>query len=91
MIRLDYKGKKPLSPEAQSQKEVEFAVENAKLQLSSDILATKRAIAEQETVLSEIKTTYPLNTQDYVNHSSELASLKEGLTILESLFKELGF
>lgn len=91
MIRLNYKQKTFLSTEAQSQKEINFAVEDAKLQLSSDILATKRAIAEQETILSEIKTTYPLDTQNYVEYSSKLASLKEGLVILEALSKELGF
>ena len=63
MMRLDFKNQKPLASEDLSQQEVQFAVEETKQQLNSDILATKRAIFEKEKCLSEIKTTYPLDAK----------------------------
>ena len=89
-MRLDFKNQKPLANEELSQREVQSAVEKTKLQLASDILATKSAIADVEEEIEVIKTTYPLNTQQYVNKVSELTGLKEGLKQITNLQKELG-
>ena len=60
-MKLDYKNRKPLSSEAQDQKEVEFAVQNTKLQFEADKLATQRAIAEYKEKLDSLKSDYPIN------------------------------
>lgn len=89
-MRLNFKEQKPLANEELSQREVQSAVEKTKLQLASDILATKSAIADVEEEIEVIKTTYPLDTQQYVNKVSELTGLKEGLKQITNLQKELG-
>ena len=89
-MRLDFKNQKPLANEELSQREVQSAVEKTKLQLASDILATKSAIADAEEEMSVIKTTFPLDAQKYVNKVSELTGLKEGLKQITNLQKELG-
>ena len=89
-MRLDFKNQKPLANEELSQRELQSAVEKTKLQLASDILATKSAIADVEEEISVIKTTFPLDTQKYVDKVSELIGLKEGLKQITALQKELG-
>lgn len=88
-MRLDFKNQKPLASEDLSQQDVQFAVEDAKQQLNSDILATKRAIFEKEKAIAEIKTTYPLDVKAYVEISAELDGLEDGLKRIKALQKEL--
>ena len=88
-MRLNFKEQKPLANEELSQQDVQFAVEDAKLQLNSDILATQRAIAEKKAVIAEIKTTYPLDSYKYVETASELEGLEDGLKKIKALQKEL--
>ena len=90
-MRIDFKNQKPLSEEEASQKDVQFAVEQTKLELQSSILATSQSIANSEAQLAEIKTTYPLDIDNYVKVNNELIGYKEGLKMLENLQKELGF
>ena len=89
-MRLNYKTKKALSQEETSQKDIKLAVEKAKLQLASDILATKSAISDTADKLDELKTTYPLDTPAIVEHMAKLESLQDGLKKLEELKDELG-
>ncbi len=90
-MKLNYKEKKLLSEEEKSQKDIEFAVDSTKLQLYADILTTKHGISEVENELREIKTTYPFDTEKYIEKVSELDGLKDGLNKLEELKKEFGF
>ena len=82
-MKLDYKNRKPLSSEARDQKEVEFAVQNTKLQFEADKLATQRAIAECKEKLDSLKSDYPINIQAII-------TAQEDLKNLEILQKELG-
>jgi molecular chaperone DnaK (HSP70) len=88
-MKIDYKNKKLMSSEEMTQKEIEFKVESAKLQLQSDILATKQSKAEVEAKLEAAKHTYPLDTQTIINCQWELESYTDGLNRLEELMKEL--
>ena len=88
-MRLDFKNQKPLASEDLSQQDVQFAVEDAKLQLNSDILATQRAKKKKKAVIAEIKTTYPLDVKAYVEVSAELDGLEDGLKRIKALQKEL--
>ena len=89
-MKLNYKEKKALSSEELSQKEVSRAVENAKLQLQSDILATQSALEDKKQELDDAKTTYPLRSIDIVNLITEVEGLEDGLKKLKALQEELG-
>ena len=90
-MRVDFKNKKLLSQEETNEKDVLFAVEEAKLQLSADILATKRSLETKKADLEVAKTTCPLDTTKIVELMEEVESLKKGIKNLEALQKEFGF
>ena len=89
-MKLDYKNRKPLSSEAQDQKEVEFAVQNTKLQFEADKLATQRAIAEYKEKLDNLKSDYPINIQAIITTQEDLKNLEAGLEAIKNLQKEFG-
>lgn len=88
-MKIDYKNKKLMSSEEMTEKEVEFKVESAKLQLQSDILATKQSKAKAEAELEAAKHTYPLDTPKIIECQAEVEAYAEGLVKLEALMKEL--
>lgn len=88
-MKIDYKNKKLMSSEEMTQKEVEFKVESAKLQLQSDILATKQSKAEAEAKLETVKHTYPLDTQAIIDCQWDVECYTDGLNRLEALLTEL--
>ena len=90
-MRIDFKNAEALSSEEVSQKEVKYAVENAKLQLQSDILATESALADKKAELDEAKTTYPLDSLNIVNLEIEVENLEDGLLRLKKLKDEFGW
>jgi hypothetical protein len=89
-MKLNYKEKKLLSEEVKTSQEVEFAVKDASLQLQADILETEKQLSSKENKLKDLKTSYPLNTQEIVNCISDIRCLEEGLKILKDLKGELG-
>ena len=89
-MKLDYKNRKLLSSEVQDQKEIEFAVQNTKLQFEADKLATQRAIAELNKKLDNWKSAYPINIQAIITAQEDLKNLEAGLEAIEVLQKELG-
>ena len=89
-MKLDYKNRKQLSSEVQDQKEVEFAVQNTRLQFEADKLATKRAIAEYQEKLDNLKSDYPIDIQEIITTQGELKNLQAGLEAIIALQKELG-
>ncbi len=90
-MKINYKERKLVSEEQKSQKDIEFAVENAKLQLSSDILATKQELATKEAALEDAKSDVPLNTECIINLMADVEALKDGVKKLEALKKEFNF
>ena len=90
-MRLNFKEGKALSSEELSQKEVNRAVENAKLQLAADISATKYALADKKDELEVAMTTSPLNTKTIIDLQVEVENLEDGLSRLEKLKKEYGW
>ena len=90
-MRINYKEKKLLSQEETNSQEVAFAVEDAKLQLQSDILATKKSLEAKKSELQDAKTAYPLNVEKIISLSSEIEGYEDGLKKLKSLQEELGF
>ena len=90
-MRLNFKEGKALSSEELSQREVNRAVENAKLQLTADISATKYALADKKDELEVAMTTSPLNTKTIIDLQVEVENLEDGLSRLEKLKKEYGW
>lgn len=87
-MRLNFKEGKALSSEELSQREINRAVENAKLQLAADISATKYALADKKDELEVAMTTSPLDTKTIINLQVEVENLEDGLSRLEKLKKE---
>ena len=90
-MKIDYKNKKLLTPDETVEKEVQFMVEETKLQLQSDILATKRDLEKAKANLASLKNDYPLNPQAIIEVQLNVESLEDGLKRLDTLSNELGF
>ena len=90
-MKVNYKEKKVLSQEEENQETLEFALEDTALNLRSDILATKRALAKAKKELSEAKTEYPLDIEFIMKKTDEIEGWKTGLKTLTDLQKDLGF
>ena len=90
-MKVDFKNKKLMSSEDLDQKAIEFAVNEAKLQLSADILATEKSLASKKSELADAKCTTPLNATNIVNLQIEVEGLEDGLKRLHNLAKEFGF
>ena len=88
---IDYKNQKLVSSEEKTTAEVQYAVEDTKLQLKSDLLATKKALAEKKAELTQLKQTYPLDVQNILDVQEEIESLKAGVKAIEKLETEFGF
>ena len=89
-MKLDYKNRKQLSSEVQDQKEVEFAVQNTRLQFEACKLATKRAIAEYQEKLDNLKSDYPIDIQEIITTQEYLKNHQAGLEAIVDLQKQLG-
>lgn len=89
-MKLNYKTKTLLSTEEQETKSVEYAIEETKLELLSDILATKQSLKTKQAEFEDAKTTYPLNVMKLANLREEITTLEEGLKFLNELQTELG-
>ena len=90
-MKINYKEKKILNQEEISNKDVEYAVEETKLKLQSNILATKRDLQISENTLQELKTTYPFQVDKYFEELENNLSIKKGLDELNKLKEEFGF
>ena len=90
-MKINYKEKALLSPEDNAQKEVEFMVEDQKLQFQSDLLATKRDLATAKAKVEDLKTDYPLDLGAIIEAQLEVEALEDGLSRMEKLQEEFGF
>ena len=90
-MKINYKEKALLSAEDNAQKEVEFMVEDQKLQFQSDLLATKRDLATAKAKVEDLKTDYPLDLGAIIEAQLEVEALEDGLSRMEKLQEEFGF
>ena len=74
----------------QDQKEIEFAVQNTRLQFEVNKLATQNAIDECKEKLDDLKSDYPIDIQAIITAQEDLKNLEAGLEAIEVLQKELG-
>ena len=90
-MKVNFKERKLVSSEELDQKEVQYAVDEAKLQLQSDILATEKSLAVKKAEYEDAKQTVPLDSTKIVNLQIEVESLEDGLKRLNNLKKEFAF
>ena len=90
-MKVNFKERKLVSSEELDQKEVQYAVDEAKLQLQSDILATEKSLAAKKAEYEDAKQTVPLDSTKIVNLQIEVESLEDGLKRLNNLKKEFAF
>ena len=86
---LKYKDRLLQSDQDKAQKEVEFQVKQAMLQLDADLLATEQSLAENEELLNRLLSTYPFDVQAIINTKTAIAELEAGIEELKKLKKEL--
>ena len=90
-MKINYKDKKFISPEEVESKEVEFMVEDAKLQFQKDLLETKRALQDSQMDLNDLKTDYPLDVQTIIDKQIEVENYKDAVERMNKLAEEFGF
>ena len=84
-----YKALLSMSQNDKDAANIEFNVENAALQLQSDILATKKAITEANKAVSTAMGTYPFNSESIKQAEIRLEGLEDGLKRLVRYQKDL--
>lgn len=87
--QLKYQERLLQSDQEKVQEDVQFQVEQAKLQLDADLLATKQSLADSEKELNNLKSSYPLNPSHIIKVKGTVSELKKGIEELVALQKEL--
>ena len=90
-MKINYKDKKFISPEEIESKEVEFMVEDARLQFQKDLLETKKELSASQLILNDLKTEYPLDVQAIIDKQVEIENYEDAIERMEKLSKEFGF
>jgi hypothetical protein len=73
------------------QSQLEYAIEETKLELQASILATKKQLEEAKVRLENVKQEYPINFQNIIDAQLEVRDYSDGLRALTDLQKEFGF
>jgi hypothetical protein len=68
---------------------LQYQEDEVKLQLQSDILATKKSLGTSKKRLADEKGAYPFNASKVIELQLEVEGLEDGLKRLEKLEKEL--
>ena len=89
-MRIDYKNQTLLSQEEKNAQDVQFAIQEAKLQLASDILETQRQLASAKKDLEDAKTLFPFCSKTIIAAMANVDGYQKGLDALLNLQKELG-
>lgn len=90
-MKINYKEKKLISQEEMEQSQLDFAVEETKLELQSSVLATKRSLEEAKNNLASLKQEYPLNIEAIADAKATVEEYSDGLKLLQELQEEFGF
>lgn len=86
---LKYSDRLAQSQQDKDQQDRAFQVEQAELQLQSDILATKRSLTEANSTLNTLKGAANFNSSAIIEQQGVVEGLQNGLKALEKLQKEL--
>lgn len=88
-MKIDYKNKKVLDKD--QNQDVSCMVEETDLNLQQDVIATKRELKKLENDLKDLKSSYPLDVQKYLELRNKIDSLTRGIKYVNELQGELGF
>jgi hypothetical protein len=77
------------SSEERKEQDVQFEVKQAELQLSSDILATEKSLAEAMMKKTSAILSKPFDSQAIINLDIQIESLEDGLKRLNTLKEDL--
>lgn len=71
----------------QEKQDLQFRADEAKLQVESSILETKKAIAVAERELAQAKRAVPYSLEVEIEKTQNLTSLQEGLEMANTIYK----
>lgn len=77
------------SADALKSQDMQFQVEQSKLQLASDILSTQKEVSNWTVKVETLKNSFPLNTQAILDAKSQLTAFQNGLVELQAMQEEL--
>ena len=77
------------SQEEKDQQDIQYKVEETRQQLQADLLASNRSLATNKRKLQELKSEYPLKTQDIISLEVTIEGQIEGIKRLKALEAEL--
>lgn len=86
---LKYSERLQMSQTEKDSQESQYQVEQAKLQLSSDILATQQSVMNASKRVDELKGQFPLKSADIISAQGDLEGFEQGLKMLKALESEL--
>ena len=90
-MKIDYAKRKNLSQEAVDQENLEYSIEETKLDLESQKLALQRSLSTAEKELASLKTDFPINIKDIYEKSLAVEEYKKQLSFVEKLQAEFNF
>lgn len=90
-MKIDYANKKSLSQEMVDQENLEYSIEQTKLDLEGQKLTTQRLLSTAEKELASLKTDFPLDTKAIYEKVLEVEERKNQLSFIERLQIEFGF
>ena len=90
-MKIDYANRKNLSQEVVDQENLEYSIEQTKLDLEGQKLTTQKLLSQAEKELVSLKTDYPLNTEALYKKALEVEERMNQLGFIEALQAEFGF
>lgn len=89
-MKINYKEKKFLTPEAEQEQNLKYVLSSTTLNLQGHVIETEKDVESLEAKLASLKTNYPLDVKKIAETYQELEDKKNGLKFLKDLQKELG-
>lgn len=86
---LKYSERLQMSQKEKDSQESQYQVEQAKLQLASDILATQQSVMNASNRVDQLKGQFPLQSAGIISAQGDLAGYEQGLKMLRALESEL--
>ena len=86
---MKYKTRVKKSAQQVEQVQLDHDVEQSKLQVQADLLATKLTLSKEEAKLDKLKSARPFSLSAVVEQTQVVNDYKEGLSIADAIVAEL--
>ena len=90
-MKIDYANRKNLSQEVVDQENLEYSIQETKLDLETQKLALQRSLSTAEKELASLKTDFPINITDIYKKALAVEEFKNQLRFVEKLQAEFNF